>query len=208
VEYIKVKTELPVRDRLLEVAQDFFMKHGYVGTKTLHIANAAGTSETSLFRHYESKYSLLTAVYDRAWKKLNRFIDTTLERDDPYEDPREEIIAVLTAFWTFYTHDQPTCALLLINTGNTDSLLVEQRDEVTISEGNVAYLERIEGLCRKASEAGYLTDISPRVASEGLLGLSEGVLLGWYLHDRSPSGKYPDKITITDAQKLLRKLLF
>lgn len=200
-------TESEVRERILEVAQASFMKNGYVGTKTRQIAKGAGTSETSVFRHFDSKYSILTAVYDRSWRKLIDYIDVRLRPTD-HDDPRDELFNVIEAFWSFYDEDPVTCAFLIINTGNTDSLLVDKQEEATISDGNIAYICRIESLCRAAWERGLLGDLTPRAMAEGLFGLSEGVLLGWYLHDRSAEGRYPEKISTGDALRMLKKLLY
>lgn len=201
--------EIPVRDRILGVAREMFRAQGYNGTKTRQLARAAGTSETGLFRHFDNKYEILIAVYDDAWGRVNQWIDAASEANGPFEDPRDELAAIITALWRFYDEDPETSTFLIINTGNTDSLLVDHQDQATISDENVAYLDRIQTLCDTAAEAGLLGNITPRALAEGLYGLSEGVMLGWYLYDKVEPGRYEQfpKITIEEAATLLNKLL-
>jgi hypothetical protein len=88
-------------------------------------------------------------------------------------------------------------------------LLVDHQDQATISDENIAYLDRIQALCDTAGEQGLLGDLSARALAEGLFGLSEGVMLGWYLYDKVEPERYNQfsKISITEATALLHRLL-
>ncbi|UBF30398.1 TetR/AcrR family transcriptional regulator (plasmid) [Kovacikia minuta CCNUW1] len=50
------------RDRLLKAAIEVFSTEGYVGATTREIARVAEVSEVTLFRHFQSKEQLLSAV--------------------------------------------------------------------------------------------------------------------------------------------------
>lgn len=50
------------RDRLLQAAIQVFSEAGYVGATTRAIAQQAGVSEVTLFRHFQRKEQLLQAV--------------------------------------------------------------------------------------------------------------------------------------------------
>lgn len=50
------------RDRLLQAAIEVFSIEGYVGATTREIARVAEVSEVTLFRHFQSKEQLLSAV--------------------------------------------------------------------------------------------------------------------------------------------------
>jgi AcrR family transcriptional regulator len=50
------------RDRLLQAAIQVFSTQGYVGATTREIARVADVSEVTLFRHFQSKEQLLSAV--------------------------------------------------------------------------------------------------------------------------------------------------
>ncbi|MDZ8053130.1 MAG: TetR/AcrR family transcriptional regulator [Aulosira sp. ZfuVER01] len=50
------------RDRLLKAAIEVFSTKGYVGASTREIARVADVTEVTLFRHFQSKEQLLSAV--------------------------------------------------------------------------------------------------------------------------------------------------
>jgi AcrR family transcriptional regulator len=50
------------RDRLLKAAIEVFSTEGYVGATTREIARVADVSEVTLFRHFQSKEQVLSAV--------------------------------------------------------------------------------------------------------------------------------------------------
>jgi AcrR family transcriptional regulator len=59
------RTRLSGQDRrssILSAATMMFAEHGFDGTRTLQIAQAAGVSEALLYRHFPSKLSLYRAV--------------------------------------------------------------------------------------------------------------------------------------------------
>jgi AcrR family transcriptional regulator len=54
-----VATPMTVRDRILEAASQVYAETGYRGATTRRIAQAAGVSEITLFRHFGSKDALI-----------------------------------------------------------------------------------------------------------------------------------------------------
>jgi len=64
------------RQRLLEAAGEQLMLKGYAGATTRSIAEAAGVSELTLFRHFPSKKDLFSALFETYSPKAN--LQTTL----------------------------------------------------------------------------------------------------------------------------------
>ncbi|WP_430883041.1 TetR/AcrR family transcriptional regulator [Fusibacter sp. JL216-2] len=54
----------PTRQKLCEAAIDLFSQEGYDGVTTKKIAEVAGVSEMTLFRHFGSKTNLFQDAYD------------------------------------------------------------------------------------------------------------------------------------------------
>jgi len=50
--------------QILRVAVSLFSRHGFVGTTTKEIAQAAGVSEAMVFRHFATKQELYNAILD------------------------------------------------------------------------------------------------------------------------------------------------
>ncbi|MGO4537778.1 TetR/AcrR family transcriptional regulator [Paenibacillus sp. 2TAB19] len=58
-------SKLGSSDRLLLAAINLISEKGYNGVTTQEIATAAGLSEKTLFRHFQSKQNLLESAFDR-----------------------------------------------------------------------------------------------------------------------------------------------
>ena len=76
------------RLQILDVAMKVFATHGYRGTTTREIAKVAGISEAIIFRHFQNKEGLYSAILDKkanegvipeTFSALARFI---VEKDD------------------------------------------------------------------------------------------------------------------------------
>ena len=52
------------RLQILRIAVRLFSQHGFRGTTTKEIAQAAGVSEAMVFRHFATKEELYTAILD------------------------------------------------------------------------------------------------------------------------------------------------
>lgn len=52
------------RQQILSVAMQLFSQHGFRGTTTREIAQAAGVSEAIVFRHFATKHELYAAMID------------------------------------------------------------------------------------------------------------------------------------------------
>ncbi len=60
-------------DRILDAAAELFAVHGYAGTTTRAIADAAGVNEVTLFRRFENKLGILKALGARLQQKQAGF---------------------------------------------------------------------------------------------------------------------------------------
>src|SRR5881394_4420359 len=81
----KVRSAIPVRERILVAAGDLFHKHGIRGVGVEAIAEAAGTNKMTLYRYFESKDELIAewvrgiiATKDAEWDELS-----ALHKGDP-----------------------------------------------------------------------------------------------------------------------------
>lgn len=199
-------TRSSLRDRILSAARSLFLSPGYHATNTRTLASTAGTSESGIFRLFASKYEVLMAVYDDSWRRVNERVQARLAAS-PCDDPRTAILQTLEELWHIYEADHVTASFLIINTGNTDSLVVDRKDKAVISPQNVAYIAHIQELTEACVRGRYVSrNLSAAVLREGLLGLSEGILLGWYLADHTDED-YPAKVSIDEAVVLVRQLL-
>jgi AcrR family transcriptional regulator len=184
-----------------------FLASGYTGTTTREIAREAGTSESGVFRVYPSKYDLLMGVYDACWAQVNLAVGKAMANCG--RDPRERICKTVETLWKLYGDEscRKTMSFVLMNIGNTDTLLIEHREQVRITEENQKFVQQVHGLAAQAESMKLLPrGITGGGLAEAVLGISEGFLLGWYLADRS-SGSYP-RIPTSEARAVLKQLVW
>lgn len=81
---------VPTRERILDVAWDLFLRHGYAGTTVTQIESGADLSpgSGSFYRHFRSKEDVLQAVVDREVERIDAARVLGPEPDDTAGDVR------------------------------------------------------------------------------------------------------------------------
>ena len=77
--------ESETRDRILKAALTLFARSGYDGITTKQIAAAAGVAEGTLFRHFETKKSILVQVATDGWIEILTDLLTELSEMASYK---------------------------------------------------------------------------------------------------------------------------
>jgi AcrR family transcriptional regulator len=77
--------ESDTRDRILAAALKLFARRGYDGTTTKDLAEAAGVAEGTLFRHFETKKSILVQVATDGWIEILTDLLTELSEMGSYK---------------------------------------------------------------------------------------------------------------------------
>lgn len=74
------------RQAIIDVAREFFIKHGYDETMVDGIAKEVGYTKVTIYNYFESKDDLFVAVVAEIYVKLYEIMETYLNREDvPYE---------------------------------------------------------------------------------------------------------------------------
>lgn len=177
-----------------------FFEKGYYGTTTREIAQRAQTSESGVFRIFKSKYEILMAVYNLSWKRVNDEIDSEIEK---ISDPKEKIIYIVQTVFGLYDKDKMCMSFIIMNTGNTDTLILERKEDSIISDENIVYIERLQRISEECFESGGVHSLlTAQSLCEGIMSLIEGILLGWYLADNSKD--YPYKLDNETALNMIK----
>lgn len=96
------------REAIVDAATDLFDRNGFHGTSIDDIGAAAGISGPGLYRHFDSKDALLTAVFDRIWDRIRRSIE------ESHGEPPERALAVLVDGHVDLAIDDAAALMLLI----------------------------------------------------------------------------------------------
>jgi AcrR family transcriptional regulator len=81
-------------DRILDAAEELYTQRDQASIGMNEIARVAGCSRATLYRYFENREALRTAYVHREARRLSRAIR---ERIDGIDDPRERLIASVTA---------------------------------------------------------------------------------------------------------------
>jgi TetR/AcrR family transcriptional regulator len=167
------------REQLIHVAIDLFSRKGFNGTTTREIAAAAGVTEAIIFRHFETKENLYTAIIDQ---KLNSPITagwvaklhSAMDRDDDQAVIRELISAVIQTHKT-----DPKFERLMLYAaleGNKIALLYMR--EITSSIVDV-----FRNYFLRRQKQGRLKPYSPEVALTAIAGMAQHYAISKYVHE-------------------------
>lgn len=88
--------ESSARDRIIEVAADLFLKHGYGGTGIAQILDAAGILRGSLYYYFPTKEDLLVATLE--WRKRMFWPEVVQPVFDRVDDPLERVFGILDGY--------------------------------------------------------------------------------------------------------------
>ncbi|WP_138499047.1 TetR/AcrR family transcriptional regulator [Nostoc sp. PA-18-2419] len=78
-------SEAQTRTRILQAAQRLFASHGFDGTTTRDLAQAAGVAEGTLFRHFPNKKAILIEVATSGWVEILTDLLTELSEMGSYK---------------------------------------------------------------------------------------------------------------------------
>jgi AcrR family transcriptional regulator len=153
------------RQQILAVASDLFARHGYRGTTTREIAQAARMNEALLFRHFASKEDLYWAV-----------IEGHCQRGRKHDDLENKLKAGLSDLELFTgiaedilrrNQKDPRLTRLLLYSGLEEHRLSQRFFRTYVAR----YYETMAAHIRLRIEQGRFRDLDPLLAARGFIGM-------------------------------------
>ena len=96
--------DLPVRQRILETAQQLFYRDGFRAVGIDTIIAEAGVAKMSLYRHFPSKDDLIVAYLEESHRQYWEWLDGAVAKVD---DPEETLVVMFEAIEKLAT--SPEC---------------------------------------------------------------------------------------------------
>jgi TetR/AcrR family transcriptional regulator, mexJK operon transcriptional repressor len=106
-------TPRPKEQEVLDVATDYFLKHGYQGASINAMARGSGISKESIYRYFSSKQQLFEAVIGRELVEYRRSLDE-LDSKLKTMDLRPALILVSESILSIITTDRTLALRRLI----------------------------------------------------------------------------------------------
>lgn len=154
------------RRQLIDVAMQVFATHGYRGTTTREIAKVAGISEAIIFRHFQNKEELYSAILDE--KSRDRVIPETFSKLAKFVVEKDD-------FGFFYTL---AISILDNQQNDEDFLRLMLHSALEGHEMADAFFEKlvlevygfVGEYIRERQGDGVFVDMEPRVIARSFLG--------------------------------------
>ena len=176
-------------DRLVDVAVEVFLQHGYDRASMGDIARASGLGKSSIYHHVSGKEELLDRGVGRALDVLIGMLDET----EPLRGPAVERLRVIVRRTVEITMDYlPEVALLLRIHGNSaaERRALDRRRE---------FDRRVARVVREAMESGSIRDdVDPLVATRLVFGMTNSTV-EWY----RPRGAAERELLVDAVERLV-----
>jgi AcrR family transcriptional regulator len=159
---------VPSRERIREAAKRLFAERSYEATSTAAIARLAGTSESQLVKHFESKKGLLEAVFQYSWEQINPALALALES---VPTPREKFKLLVEMVLNFLAKDEDLRKLFLLEGRRVHS----DGKNVVMVPGFLEFIHRTDAILSQLAEQGELA-VPPQALRSALMGALEGMM--------------------------------
>lgn len=127
------------REKILDAAESLFFNNGIAITGVDSVADHAGVSVVTLYKHMSSKDGLLTAVLQR---RLTQWGDVWQEHIDAETDPREKLLAIFDAVSAFRQQSNPAQWCTFLATAS-ERALTEDQPRRLVADDTALLLERL-----------------------------------------------------------------
>ncbi len=88
---------LDVKDKILKVAREEFVRLGYRNVRTDELSQKIGISKRTLYEHFRTKEELFEAIIDLELEKIKSFVENIIEYVE--QNPQANLIEEINKIW-------------------------------------------------------------------------------------------------------------
>jgi len=167
------------RNRILDTAEQVFVKKGVSNTSLAQLAEAAGVTRGAIYWHFRNKADLFDAMMSRVVLPRE---EMAARADDSMEDPLVHVRACALNVLEHLTTDaqcQRVFEICCHKVEYVDEMVQVRQRHIEARNNCLKHMER--GL-RNAAKRGLLASaVNPRLAAVGLHALVDGLIVNWVL---------------------------
>ncbi len=159
------------RQDILAAAMELFAKNGFRGTTTRDLAAQAGVNEAIIFRHFNNKEELYSAILEqKAWEKNRDAPIEELERLARDSEDEKFFQTLGAAFLERHANDTTFMRLLLFS-----ALEGHQLSDMFVA--SMTARNPIANYIQKRIDEGAFKPMDPHLAARGLFGMFASFVL-------------------------------
>jgi len=148
-----------VNARLINAAYELMLERGYRGATTREIAQHAGVTEMTLFRHFSSKEALLRRSIEASTIELSEVVPL------PSNDLVGDLLTLIERYTQMWEKRMPTMLELLPEIARNPELKGD-----ALPEGVLRFRDRLFTFFAHYQQAGLLLEESPEEAAFAFVG--------------------------------------
>lgn len=162
------------RDRILKVARELFLTHGYHKTSMRMIAKEAGISTGPLYFHFEKKADVFAAICMEGLDKLNSRILNTAQSEGPVFAKLGAIMELLKKF----VADEPEYQEIMRLAFNKYSGLdfTKEQEQMLLDKKFVTQ-NVMQEIIAEGVQKGELRHMEPKLLMLFLYSMGEGIIV-------------------------------
>jgi AcrR family transcriptional regulator len=185
-------------DRVRTAAKDLFAERGYEDTSTAEICRLAGTSQSQLIKHFNSKLGLLEAVFENAWEQINPAIRLAVQK---IPSPTDKLRIVVDMVLTFLERDRALRTLFLLE----GRRIRGDGHMVVLTPGFVEFIHFLDSILEEMAAKGELSpNVHLQALRSGFMGAIEGMLRD---QDLARTSHFPATYSEADSRVIFSTFL-
>ena len=196
VPHLLVDQPQPPAKRILEAAKTLFATKGYEQTTTAMIARQAGTSESQIVKHFQTKEGLLETIFNDGWSRIAQQLEG-LRSIKSGVDCLEVLVSVLMSAF----RSDPAIKELMLFEGRR----MRREGQLMLTNGYLSFVRVVDECLQQMRSSGELKpELDTQALRSAFIGMFEGMLRDQLLASRL---SYPANYSLDAMQLVFRHVL-
>ena len=180
------------KEQIIEAAVDILSRKGSADTTMQEIAEEAGVGKGTIYRHFDNKEGLISALIKHGIDELSAEIKETIKDID---EPVKQLEGLIDTKLEFYNQNHDFCKFLMRELWG-----YKEKFEKNIKEIRLSHTVLIEEIIAAGVETGDFKEVNIETAAVALIGMVNINVLHYFV--------FSDILPEQDLKKDLKELCF
>ena len=172
------KIQAERRRQILQAAVRTFADKGYHATRVSDIAKEAGVAYGLVYHYYESKETLLEAIFRETWGAMLETVRSVEQLDEPARERVRKVSEIVLRTWK----RDPDLVRVLVREVTRSAQVQDETEEIELAH------QALQRIVEHGQERGeFRADLDARLTATIWYGALEEILTGWAF------GQLPDQ---------------